>query len=56
MRQPPEVIRHWITTIEEESRNLTSWEESFIASVTEQSQWSEKQQEIIERIYTEKTP
>ena len=55
MRQTPEVIRNWIDTIENEGRGLTAWEESFIADVSRQTRWSEKQEEIIERIYAEKT-
>ena len=55
MKPTPEVIRHWIDTIENEGRGLSSWEESFIAYVSQQTRWSDKQTEIIERIYAEKT-
>lgn len=53
--QNPEVIRHWIDTIENEGKGLSLWEESFIADVSRQTRWSEKQAAIIERIYAEKT-
>ena len=60
MTQPKEVIAQWIATINEEGRNLSKWETDFMESVTEQFEErgsvSEKQQELIERIYAEKTP
>jgi hypothetical protein len=58
--QPKEVVAHWITTINDEGRNLSKWEADFMESVTEQFEErgsvSDKQQEIIERIYADKTP
>lgn len=60
MKQPKEVIAHWIITVNDEGRNLSKWETDFMESVTEQFEErgsvSEKQQEIIERIYADKTP
>ena len=54
------VIEHWINTINEEGRNLSKWELDFMESVSEQfsqRNWiSDKQEEIVERIYSEKTP
>ena len=51
---------HWIDTIQEQGVNLTKWEEDFISSLNEQRgsnrKLSERQAEILERIYSEKTP
>ena len=59
MKHPPEVIRHWIESVNEEGRGLTPWEKSFMESITEQAgisgQVSEKQQESLERIYAART-
>lgn len=59
MKQPKEVIKHWIDTVKAEGRNLTKWETDFIESLADQfdarGSVSEKQQEILERIYAEKT-
>lgn len=50
----------WIEMINDEGRGLSPWETSFMESVTEQWERSkfltDRQQEIIERIYSEKTP
>lgn len=50
----------WINWIEEEGVDLTTWEKDFVASIREQldsrKRISEKQEEILERIYAEKTP
>lgn len=60
MTQKPEVIEYWINTINDEGINLSKWEQDFMESITEQ--WerrrsvSDKQEEIIERIYADKTP
>lgn len=60
MNQPKEVIKHWIETVNDEGVNLTKWEQDFMDSITEQFEernWiSHKQEEILERIYAEKTP
>lgn len=60
MTKDAKVIEHWITTINEEGRNLSKWELDFMESVTEQfsrsNSVSDKQEEIIERIYAQKTP
>jgi uncharacterized membrane-anchored protein len=60
VRQPKEVLKHWITAVNDEGRRLTAWELQFMESITEQldggSSLSEKQEEILERIYTEKVP
>lgn len=58
IKQPREVIGSWITAVNDEGRNLTEWETSFMESVTDHFEGggnlSEKQQEILERIYVEK--
>lgn len=57
--QTKEVIAHWLSTIQLEGRGLTKWEEDFVASLAEQfDRWpkiSDRQEEILERIYAEKT-
>lgn len=51
---------HWLETIEEQGRGLSVWEEEFVASVASQldqgRSLSDKQVQILERIYAEKTP
>jgi hypothetical protein len=51
---------HWIDKIADEGVNLTKWEQEFVESVDEQRtsgrRLSERQAEILERIYSEKTP
>ena len=53
------VIADWFKSIEETGVNLTKWEQDFVESVKEQFEkkgsLSEKQQEILERIYADKT-
>ena len=53
-------IARWIEIVNTEGRNLTSWEQSFMESITDQFErsgsLSERQTEILERIYAEKTP
>lgn len=51
----------WLDTIEAEGRDLSKWEEDFCQSIRERFDagrfnLSEKQAEILERIYVEKTP
>lgn len=56
----PDVIERMLNTIEDEGRNLTKWEEGFVMSLREQfderGTISERQTEILEGIYAEKTP
>jgi len=60
MTQEPETIQSWIDYINEHGINLTKWEEDFMESITDQfavrNSLSDKQEEILERIYTDKTP
>jgi hypothetical protein len=57
--QTKTTIEHWIATINEEGRGLSKWEMDFMESVSEQFEErgsvSDKQEEIIERIYADKT-
>lgn len=58
--QPKEVIQQWITDIlTEASDELSDWESSFVSScqmrLDRYGSLSEKMQDILERIYTEKT-
>ncbi len=50
---------HMLSALESPSRELTKWEEQFIESLTEQFEerghLSERQMEILERVYAEKT-
>ena len=59
-RQPREVLEQWISAVNEGGRRLTAWELQFMESITAQfddgDSLSEKQEEILERIYTEKVP
>jgi hypothetical protein len=54
-----ETIAHFLSSLENPSKQLTSWELAFVASISEQfadrGTLSEKQFEILERIYSEKT-
>lgn len=60
MTKSKEVIQQWIDTILNEGINLSKWEEEFVGSVAEQFERrgsiSDKQEDILERIYVEKTP
>lgn len=60
MTHKPEVIKSWIEHVNNEGRNLTKWELDFMESITEQfeerNSLSDRQEEILERIYTDKTP
>jgi hypothetical protein len=59
MKQPKEVIVHWIDVILTEGRGLTKWERDYCESLSEQmgsrGSISDRQFEILERIYAEKT-
>jgi len=54
-----ELIEHMLTSLETPHKELTKWEEDFLGSIGEQFKsrgtLSEKQTEILERIYSEKT-
>lgn len=54
--------RHWLEVVETEGTNLSKWESDFIADLREKFDkysvvyLSDRQAEILERIYAEKTP
>lgn len=52
--------RSWVDQITLEGVNLTTWEEEFVESVESQldggRKLTKRQAEILERIYSEKTP
>jgi hypothetical protein len=55
-----EQVKQMVDTIQNEGRNLTEWEDNFVKSCITQykrkGSLSERQVEIIERIYAQKTP
>ena len=58
--QSIQVYEDWVRAImEEASDNLSDWENTFVVSISNQlemcRQLSQKQAEILERIYAEKT-
>lgn len=60
MTKDPEVIESWINLVQEEGRDLSKWEQDFMESIQERFERTkfitDKQEEILERIYSEKTP
>jgi len=54
------MIQDWLDRCLNEGRNLTQWEQDFIVSIADRlnrvGSLSEKQREILERIYTERVP
>ena len=59
MTKDVETIREWITRINDEAVNLNDFEKDFMIGITDQferSNWiSNRQEEVLERIYAEKT-
>jgi hypothetical protein len=59
-RDAHEMYRDWLDAVVDHGANLTPWEQQFIESLIDQTNGgrplSEKQVEILERIYAEKTP
>jgi hypothetical protein len=59
--QPKQVLLHWISSLDDPvvKETLTDWEAHFVASLSFQvarhGTCSEKQQDILERIYAEKS-
>ena len=53
------VIESWIAALEEGGRGLSKWEEQFLESIRDQfdsrGSISDRQEEILEQIYAEKT-
>lgn len=60
MTKSSEIIEDWINTVQLSGRDLSKWEQDFMESIQDQferKKWiSDKQEEILERIYSEKTP
>lgn len=54
--------KSWLESIEEDGKNLTPWEEDFISDLRDKFDnyprvyLSERQADVLERIYAEKTP
>lgn len=59
VRQDATVIGHWIETLQTEGRGLSKWEQDFLESISDQfderGSISDRQEEVLERIYAEKT-
>jgi hypothetical protein len=57
--QSPEIVEHFFKELERPAKELTPWELDFLISVKDQfdrkGRLSEKQFEVLERIYAEKT-
>jgi hypothetical protein len=60
MTKSKDVIDGWIDAVNNEGHDLTNWEVGFMESITEQFErdrfLTDRQEEILERIYAEKTP
>lgn len=58
-RPSKDSLQHWFDELEHNGRGLTKWEEEFISDIkdqfTDRGTLSEKQEEILERIYANKT-
>lgn len=59
MSADKQLIKHMLDCLRSPNRELTQWEDTFVASLREQfeesERLSERQVEILERIYAEKT-
>jgi hypothetical protein len=57
--EDPIIIQHWLFQVLYHSKDLTDWERKFLVDIDKQfhrtGRLSQKQQEIVERIYAEKT-
>lgn len=55
-----EVIKHYIDAIVDEGSGLTTWETNFVEGISDRFErgggLSEKEETILERIYSERTP
>lgn len=58
MTKDPTIIADWIERVNDEGVNLSQWETDFMLSLTDQfvrrGTISDKQEEILEKIYTER--
>lgn len=59
MTRTKQIIQGWLDALENPRRELTAWEDDFVVSVEEQFNArgviSDRQEEILEKIYAEKT-
>ena len=59
MRHTPGTINQWLDSIQETGRGLTKWEQDFVESIglqlDDRGTISDRQEEILERIYAGKT-
>lgn len=59
MIKDPDVIEEWLRALQDARHRLNKWECDFVDSVTEQFERrksiSDKQEEILERIYEDRT-
>ena len=60
MKNDADIIGEWIETVNDLGRNLTNWEIQFMESITDEferrGRISDREEEILERIYANKTP
>jgi len=60
MEKDPEIHKLWVKRCLEDGKGITAWEDNFLTSLETQLErgksLSEKQVEVLERIYAEKTP
>lgn len=58
-KNDPKLIKHMLECLSTPSKKLTTWEENFLESISEQfessNSLSDKQFAIVERIYASKT-
>lgn len=59
MTQSSETIKAWLDKVNTEGHDLSPWESGFMESITaqfdERGSLSDRQEDILERIYAEKT-
>lgn len=57
--KPKEVLLHWVSELDKVWHTLTDWETKFVSSlsfkINRGEPISQKQQEVLERIYADKT-
>ena len=60
MENDAAIIGEWIETVNDLGRNLTDWEIQFMESITDKfyrtDHISDREEEILEGIYADKTP
>lgn len=57
-RQPREVLQQWVDSVLDQGERMTDWELHFAESIADQLEFgsgvSERQEEILERLYVDK--